>query len=670
MRKTFTVVSRALLLYLFCTLPVVAQSSKRQLSIGQTYCLGATPCVLTYHNDNSRDGVNRNETVLKASTLSTTNHPQPRWLATTDGPIYTQPLYIHQIQIGGSVKNAVYVGTENNSVYALDADSVQPQGAILQQVNLNNATDLGTGTTEIAVPYTDLAGACTDITPEVGITGTPVIDDSVTPPVLYLVTKHEDVDSSGHKTFRQKLHALFADTLLEVPGSPVLLDSAFASAHAPGFDALHNNQRAGLALVNGANNTAKVWVTWGGHCDVKPYYGFAIEFTYDYVASNFASTYTVFNSEWACRTKKCQGGIWMGGAAPAVDGAGNVYLATGNGADEVQGAGEYGDSVVRLNDSGLADFYSPPDFDAMEFGKSTVACSNPGASKCASPCQFDTTGQYCQVAFGPDNWDLGAGGVVLLSPTFKLNTPEIAASGKQGMIYTLFTANLGQVDSQHLNPDKFACTTAASPVTGAIAQCFTGMTLRNTLASPDSGGRGAPAFLAGGSGKSVQNFLYVAGIGDVLKAYRFVNSNGLGKFVTIPAGGQENHHFRYPGASPSVTWDASKPSNVSDAIVWTLDTGQFGRPTRASGPEVLFSYHALPTGGGTGTLGPVLWETSAYDTTVPGNPGAVKFVTPTVIEGKIFLAGGAQGYQPGTTNCPAPTTISQPTACGGLAMYK
>ena len=98
------------------------------------------PCVLTYHNDNNRDGVNPNETVFKASTLNTTNHPQPKWLASTDGLIYTQPLYVYQIPIPGKgTKNVVYAATENNTVYAFDADSTNSRDhpAVLRRRQIN-----------------------------------------------------------------------------------------------------------------------------------------------------------------------------------------------------------------------------------------------------------------------------------------------------------------------------------------------------------------------------------------------------------------------------------------------------------------------------------------------------------------------------------------------------
>jgi hypothetical protein len=660
-----------LLMGIALLMSLVAPPASKNLqvpTVGQTYCTGVTPCVLTYHNDNNRDGVNPNEGVLKASTLSSSNHPLPQWLAVTDGQIYAQPLYVHQMLLGSAAKNVVYVATENNSVYVLDSDSTSSAGTVLLKANLNDASDLGSEHTEIAVPYTDLPKGCYNIVPEAGITGTPVMDVSVTPPVLYVVTKHEDVDSQGGKTYRQKLHGLYADTLQEIPGSPLVIDSTFASTYANGFSPLDNNQRAGLALVKGTNNTAKIWVAWGSHCDVVPYKGFAIEFTYNYTGTpGFSTTYNVFNDQASCTAQRCQSGIWMGGAAPAADAQGNVYFSTSNGDDASQGKGEYSNSVVRVNDSGFQDFYSPPDFDALNRGSRVVACTNPNPPRCPSPCQFDSTGQYCQFTMSPDDWDLGAGGVTLLSPTFKLQNPEMVALGKQGMIYVLFSGNMGHIDSQSSNPDKYPCTTASAPAPGAIVQCIFGLAPKYGLAS---GGRGAPAFLAGQTGTVIKDFMYLAGIGQPLRAFPFINASGVGTFSARSATSSAPHVFPYPGATPAITWQR-KGGDINDAIVWALDTHTYGKLSAAATGSVLYAYRAIPAaGGGTGSLGSELWDTSAYNNSTPGNPGAVKFTVPTIVEGKIFLGGGAQGYQPGTSNCPTPSSTVQPTACGGVAMYK
>jgi hypothetical protein len=646
-----------------------APKPSRRTSLVQTYCLGSAPCVLTYHNDGNRDGVNPNESTLKASTLNAGSHPAPQWLAPADGLIYAQPLYIHQLLVNGVASNAVFGATENNSVYSWNSDTTTTTGSVLAQVNLNDASDLGSGYTELAVPTPDIPGSCgsPNLQPEVGITGTPVIDASVTPPVLYVVSKHEDVDSLGNKTFRQKLHGLYTDTLQEIPGSPLILDTNFAT-QAPGWSAIYDNQRPGLALVT-QNGTAKIWVGWASHCDNNPHWGFEIGFTYNYTGTaGFASTYTVFNTESTCTKQPCNGGVWMGGAAPAVDATGNVYFAVGNGSDLHQGTGSYSNSIIRMSNAGFQDYYSPPDYNSLNGGHSTVACANPNATKCLSPCSFDSTGQYCQLLLSNGDLDLGAGGVVLLAPTFTLKNPEIVAAGKQGMIYLAYAQHLGHLDLQTANFGQYACTTAAAPAAGTIAQCFLG--LPSSASDVDRGSRGAPAFLAAGSGATQDNYLYFAGITDTVKAFKLQNAGGLGTLVTNAYTPTAGHKFALPGAPPSVTWNKAQAANVNDAIVWALDTSGFGFAGKSATAAVLYAYKAIPTGTGAGSLGAELWDTSAFNASVPGNPGAVKFVAPTIADGKIFIAGGAQGYQPGAANCPTPSTTVQPTACGALAMYK
>jgi hypothetical protein len=128
--------------------------------------------------------------------------------------------------------------------------------------------------------------------------------------------------------------------------------------------------------------------------------------------------------------------------------------------------------------------------------------------------------------------------------------------------------------------------------------------------------------------------------------------------------------FPYPGAVPAVTWE-HKSGIIDDAIVWALDTHGYGRLNLPATASVLYAYRAIPaTGGGSGALGAELWDTSAYNSSIPGNPGAIKFMVPSVVDGKILLGGGAPGYEPASTNCPTPSTTVQPAVCGSIAMYK
>ena len=157
-----------------------------------------------------------------------------------------------------------------------------------------------------------------DITPEVGVTGTPVIDPASG--ILYVVSK--SVNAAG-TTFYQRLHAIDTATGKEKSASPVLIQGTYPGTGDGGstdtFSAQQQNQRAGLALVNGT-----VYIAWASHEDNPPYYGWVMG--YRYGTSGFSQT-AVLN----VTPNVLSGGIWMSGGAPAVDPSGNLYLITGNG---------------------------------------------------------------------------------------------------------------------------------------------------------------------------------------------------------------------------------------------------------------------------------------------------------------------------------------------------
>jgi hypothetical protein len=417
----------------------------------------------------------------------------------------------------------------------------------------------------------------------------------------------------------------------------------------------------------------------------------AIEFDYLYTGSSwgFSSTYEVLDTGaitgttcGTINTLPCNTGLWMGGAAPAADGNQNVYLATGNDVNYPSSFGQYSNSVLKLTEGGgmLVDYYSPPDYLVLnhpQAGGQFVACGNP-SSYCPTTirshpqCTQNAQGD-CKFQLSVDDWDLGSGGVVLLaSGGLNLSYPEMVASGKQGMVYVLFSGGMGGVDPKANQSDFYACSVVTSPpvaLTGpaGAAQCFQGFFLNS---GSDSGGRGSPAFVGGGvSGSNNYNYLYAAGVGDTLNAYQLTkNSNGVGVFGTPAAASNSTLTvlFGYPGASPSVTWDGSNFS--STAIVWALDTSRYAMETTTTsttaGPAALYAFQANPSNG----VLTYLWQSgSGYSST---NAGAVKFVVPTIVDGYIFMAGGAKQYSPGTSNCPVPTATTQPTACGGLGMYK
>jgi hypothetical protein len=296
--------------------------------------------VYTFHNDLARTGQNLQEYALTPTTVGGGSFGK-RWSCAVDGEIFGQPLYVASLGISGGVHNVLFLVTQNDSIYAIDADD--PACTTYWHVSL-----LGTGVTPIS--YLDLGG-CNDIG-QFGITGTPVIDPSTA--TLYFVAATKE---SGN--FFQRLHALNIATGAEQSGSPVVIQSTINGTGAGGstvsFSALWQNQRPGLALFNGG-----VFVAWSGHCDIKPYWGWLIR----YDAATLAQT-AVFN----VAPNGSEGGIWMSAGAPAVDSADRMFLSTGNGTFDDSSStlpplapnDDFSMSFLNFNPATLTvqDFYTP-----------------------------------------------------------------------------------------------------------------------------------------------------------------------------------------------------------------------------------------------------------------------------------------------------------------------
>jgi hypothetical protein len=183
---------------------------------------------------------------------------------------------------------------------------------------------------------------CPFIQPEIGITPTPVID--VPSGTLYILARTK----KGGRYF-QRLHALAITTGVEKFGGPTQIQ-------AEGFGQLRALPRAGLALAK-----SQVVLTWASSCDRGPYHGWVM--TYD--ARTLEQTGVLNTSPGAGES-----GIWQADLAPAVDDAGNIYVATGNGKFNVSGKGhDYGDSLLKLGFLPgkliVLDYFTPPDQETM-----------------------------------------------------------------------------------------------------------------------------------------------------------------------------------------------------------------------------------------------------------------------------------------------------------------
>ena len=375
--------------------PITAgRHSVTATSTANTTQTATVPLVVTsyagtfvYHNDNGRTGQNLNETVLTSGNVNATQFGK-LFKYTVDGQIYAEPLYVQGLNIAGlGVHNVVYVATENDSVYAFDADGTSsaplwqesllpPGGQVL------NAADIG---------------GCSNISPLIGITSTPVIDPLTN--TMFVVARSKII-TSGVTSYYQFLHALDITSGAERAGSPVEIQASVTSNEGTvAFNPQMQNQRAGLFLDNGV-----VYIAWGAHCDILPYYGWLMgyqESTLQQVA--------VFNAA----PNGAQSGIWQSGSAPAVDEFGYIYFMIGNGTTDVNSGGiDYGEALVKLNagNLGVADYFLPSNFAILN----------------------------------NSDLDLGSGAPLLIPDQPNPPTQMLVAAGKQGMVYLVDRTNMGQ----------------------------------------------------------------------------------------------------------------------------------------------------------------------------------------------------------------------------------
>ena len=281
--------------------------------------------VLTSQYDNARTNATLHETILTPANVNAKQFGKI-FAFRVDGDVYAQPLFLPNVEVPGKgLLNVIYVATEHDSVYAFDAAGAA--GAPLWHASfLKSGAD--------TVPARDVR--CGFISPEIGITPTPVID--LASGTMYVLARTKE-----NGAYVQKLHALAITTGAEKFGGPVEIK-------APGFDPLRELPRAALLLSKG-----QVYLTWGSSCDVGPYHGFVMA----YDAQKLSQT-AVFNTS----PDSEESGIWQSDNGPAADAEGNVYVVTGNGKFTVAAGGrDYGDSALKLalTPAGLVvrDYFTP-----------------------------------------------------------------------------------------------------------------------------------------------------------------------------------------------------------------------------------------------------------------------------------------------------------------------
>jgi len=286
--------------------------------------------VLTYHNDIARTGQNLYETILSPENVNSSTFGR-LFAYPVDGPMWAEPLYVPNVSIPGQGShNVVYLATENDGVYAFDADgkSTTP----LWYVSLINPA---AGIT--AVPCQVMAQTC-NVYPVDGITGTPVIDPSTD--TIYLVAQTVE-----NGVYYQRLHALDITTGAEKFGGPTVIQGSVSNKKGTLiFDPQHNLPRPGLLLLNG-----KVYLAWAGD-------------THGWLAAYDATTLQQ-TAMIASTPNGNLGGLWASGGGIMSDGT-NVYVEAGDGTFDLNNGGlDFGDSIVKLDPNTLKvlDYFTPGD---------------------------------------------------------------------------------------------------------------------------------------------------------------------------------------------------------------------------------------------------------------------------------------------------------------------
>jgi PQQ-like domain len=414
------------------------------LSVNATVA-GSGVDVVTYHNDIARTGLNPNEGVLTPAAVTSSKFGLLRTLG-VDGNVDAEPLYLSGLTVGGAQRNVVFAATEHDSVYAFDADT----GAQIWKSSILGANETTSGD-----------HGCGQITPEIGITSTPVIDRAAGPHgTVFVVGMSQDQTGNYH----QRLHALDATTGAELAGSPTEVHATYpgTGANSSGgmvvFDPGQYAERVGLLLMNGV-----IYMGWTSHCDQEPYTGWLMGYSETTLAQSSVLNLTPNGSD---------GSIWMSGTGLAADATGNIYFLDANGTfDTTLNAGgfpvngDYGNGFLKVSTTGntlaVADYFEP---------SNTMAES-------------------------ASDQDLGSGGVLVL-PDVQDGSGTVrhlaVGAGKDQKIYVVNRDSMGKFNSQNDSA-------VYQEISGAIGGVWS-----------------MPAYF--------NHTVYYGAVGDVLKAFPITNA--------------------------------------------------------------------------------------------------------------------------------------------------
>jgi len=443
--------------------------------------------VVTYHYDNLRTGQNTKETMLTPANVNSTRFGRLGEF-TVIGKVDAQPLYLSNVSIPGvGIRNVLYAATEHGCVYAFDADSISG--------NTGKALWITSTSMSGEIPSDDRG--CGQVTPEIGVTSTPIIDRRRN--AIYVVA----VSKTAGGNYIHRMHALDLTTGAELFAGPTLITASYPGSGAGSsggnvaFDPSEYNQRPGLLELDGT-----IYTTWGSHCDQGAYTSWVMAFSADTLKQTGLLNLTPNGND---------GGIWMSGASPAADQAGNIYFILGNGTFDTAltpsgfpSRGDCGNCFAKISSSfplTLLDYFTP---------SNTVAQSS-------------------------QDLDFGSGGPLLLPDLIDGTgtTRHLAVgSGKDSKIYVLDRDNMGKFNAGG----------------DAVYQEIAG-----ALASNSEFGK--PSYF--------NNIVYYGAVNDALKAFPMTSA----RLAAIPSS-QSSRQFPYPGTTPAIS-----ANGTANGIVWAVENG-------------------------------------------------------------------------------------------------
>jgi hypothetical protein len=381
------------------TVKAVSQANNTTYGDADLY-LTAYPGLYSIKNDNSRDGQDLQETILTPENVTVSKFGKI-FTFPTDGISFAQPLYVANVNIptplNGSAgyHNVLYVVTNNDSLYAFDAD-----GKVTEPLWYDSFID---PPGIIPVP-----GSCVNWNGKEGITPTPVIDPT-TNTIYVEVRTLENTTGGCTGNYVQRLHALDITTGEEKFGGPVVVQAQVSGTGIGSengivsFSPQWENVRPGLLLSQSSyDQNSVVYLGAASLNDTEPYHGWLLGYDSQTLALKYVYCTTANGSA---------GGFWQMGSGLAADSDGNIFLQTGNGTFD--NLTDFGMTVMKLAPNGtsveLVDSYTPDNY----------------------------------VLLNQQDWDLSSSGLLLLPDQPGTYPHLMIGGGKEGTIYVIDRDDLG-----------------------------------------------------------------------------------------------------------------------------------------------------------------------------------------------------------------------------------